>query len=567
MERSVIAIGLDSADPILMDRWLAEGHLPNLKKMIEQGSYGRVQNTVNHAEGPTDTCSTERLWSMTWTSCLPDKTGFWDTSKFYPHDYSISRDEEEVGVDFSEYPPFYAYLDDNSRVAALDLPASGLSKLVNGKQILGWGGHYPFTPSHSLPENLLPELIGQYGENEVLYKDNGFWNNPKYAKWLHPALIRSAEMRSKICRQMFKEENWDLFLAVFPETHSGGHDLIHLDLPDHPVYSTLKPKAAPKSSPTLDVYAAVDRGVGEILADAPDDAYVFCFSVHGMGNNVTDLLSMAVLPELLYRFNFPGKVALAPGVVGSEPGPVITHPKRKTWKREVWNYNHEPNPLKHFIRKWGPSKFLEPEVNGLTAPWILQKQGVTPHQIPAMWYSPHWPKMRAFALPAFADGHIRINLKGRERDGIVLPEEYDALCDELTEILYRLVDARTGEPVVDRVVRTRKYPTEDRDRERMPGPDLVILWKKNYPTDVVDSPDLGRVGPLPFPRPGGHRRDGFIIANGPGIEPGSIAPNVQGIDIGPTILTLLGAQVPEHFDGNPLTHITNARSLADIKSP
>ncbi|MGK7910932.1 MAG: alkaline phosphatase family protein [Synechococcus sp.] len=555
MKNSVIAIGLDSADPNLMEQWISEGHLPNLQKLIEEGTYGRIRNTVNHAEGPTSTCSTERLWSMAWSGCRPDKTGFWDTSKFFPEDYSITRDEEEIGVDFGgEYPPFYAYLGDR-RVAAFDLPASGLSDRVNGKQILGWGGHYPFTPSHSNPANLLPELIEKYGENEVLYNDHGFWGNPKYARWLNGALARSIETRTTICRELLKEEEWDLFVAAFPELHSGGHDLIHLTLPDHPLYKRYKQQAAPDYSPVLDAYKAVDRGVGEILEDAPEDARVVCFSVHGMGNNVTDVLSMVMLPETLYRWNFPGKTAIAPGEVGQTPGPERDNPTRRSWHGEIWSLIREPNLLLRFWRTWAPRRLQKATHDGLVFSSILAKDGVDPSWMPTMWYSRLWPKMRAFALPSFADGHIRINLKGRERDGIVLPEEYDAVCDELIELINGLVDARTGEPIVDRVVRTRNYPTEDRDKERLPGPDLVVLWKQNYPTDVVDSPVTGRVGPVPCPRPGGHRTDGFVIAKGDGIKPGSATPDVEGVDIGPTILTLLGEPIPDHFDGEPISTI------------
>ena len=557
MKNTVIAIGIDSADPDLVEQWMAEGHLPNLQKLMQAGSYGRIRNTVNHAEGPTRTSSTERLWSMTWSGCRPDKTGFWDTEKFSPVDYSISRDEEEIGVDFAEeYPPFYAFLGDR-RVAAFDLPASGLSDRVNGKQILGWGGHYPFTPSHSSPANLLPELIEKYGENEVLYNDHGFWGNPKYAKWLHKALARSIETRTTIYRDLLKEEDWDVFLAAFPETHSGGHDLIHLTLPDHPLYSSYKQRVAPDYSPVLDVYKRVDRGVGEILADAPENAHFLCFSVHGMGNNIIDMLSMVMLPEALYRWNFPGKQAIAPGVVGQTPGPRRTNPTRHSWQGEVWKLIHEPNPILRFWRSWAPRKLQKSTYDGLVFSNILAKEGVVPSFMPTMWYSPLWPKMRAFALPSFADGHIRINLKGRERDGIVLPEEYDAVCDELIELIGGLVDARTGEPIVDRIVRTRNYPTEDQDKDRLPGPDLVVLWKQNYPTDVVDSPKVGRVGPIPCPRPGGHRTEGFVIAKGAGIEPGSTAPTAEAVDIGPTILTLLGETVPEHFDGKPMPNIVS----------
>jgi predicted AlkP superfamily phosphohydrolase/phosphomutase len=564
MKPTVIGIGLDSADPVLLEQWMSQGYLRNLRQLKQQGSYGYIKNTVNYAGVPTETCSTERLWTMTWTGCGPDKTGFWDTSKFYPDNYTISRDELEVGCNFNEYPPFYA-LGDSYKVAAFDLPATGLSEKVNGIQILAWGGHYPFTPSHSHPAHLLPDLIEQYGKNEVLYKDAGHWSNPTYGKWLYTALKKSVETRSVICRDLLKRDQWDLFLTAFPETHSGGHDLLHLSQPDHPVHGAYKRKVAPDYNPTLDVYEAVDCAVGDILAAVPDDAYILCFSIHGMGNNVTDLLSMAVLPELLYRFNFPGKVALAPGEVGVEPPPVITQMTRNSWSGEIWVKNYEPNPLWRSIKKGMPKRFLGDEHNGLASPWALGKKSVAASWMPAMWYSPLWTQMKAFALPAFADGHIRINLQGRERYGIVSPADYEALCEELTAILQQLKNARTGEPLVSKVVRTRRYPTEDQEGTRLPGPDLVVLWNKaGSPADVADSPDFGRIGPFPHARPGGHRSTGFLLAKGPGISPGSISPDAQGVDIAPTILKLLDAPIPDYLDGNPLPTILNAKETVEV---
>ncbi|MBE9137696.1 alkaline phosphatase family protein [Nodosilinea sp. LEGE 07088] len=563
-KRLIIGFGIDSADPVLMEEWMQKGYLKNIQKLMKEGSYGYVKNTVNYAGQPTETCSTERLWTMTWTGCRPDKTGFWDTSKFYPQSYNISRDEEEVAADFNEYPPFYA-VGKEHKVAIFDLPATGLSEQVDGLQVLAWGGHYPFTPSHSKPASLLDEINQKYGKNEVLNNDDGHWSDAEYVKWLYPALQRSVRTRTQICRDLLGRDDWDLFLAAFPETHSAGHDLLHLSRPDHPVHDAWRRKFGEDVDPTLAIYEQVDQSIGQILEDVPDDAFVFCFSVHGMGNNVTDLLSMGVLPELMYRFNFPGKVALAPGKVGTVPPAVITQPVRRSWEGENWVKNHESNPVWQRIKRFLPKRFLADKVNGLSSPWALRRDSVAAAWMPGMWYSPLWPEMKAFALPAFADGHIRINLKGRERDGIVLPEEYDALCEEIIEVLYDLKDSRTGQPLVDKVVKTRGYPTEDNDRERMPGADLVILWNKNgAPVDVADSSRFGRIGPLLHHRPGGHRPKGFLITKGPGIVPGSIAPDVEAVDIAPTMLSLLDVSIPDHLDGHPIDHVVLAKAGTEV---
>jgi predicted AlkP superfamily phosphohydrolase/phosphomutase len=83
----VIAIGLDAADPIQIERWMAEGKLKNLKSICDGGVYGRLKNKVNYQlESDVDFSFSEALWVMLQTGCLPDKTGFWD-----PMDYHSGR--------------------------------------------------------------------------------------------------------------------------------------------------------------------------------------------------------------------------------------------------------------------------------------------------------------------------------------------------------------------------------------------------------------------------------------------------------------------------------------------
>jgi hypothetical protein len=232
---------------------------------------------------------------------------------------------------------------------------------------------------------------------------------------------------------------------------------------------------------------------------------------------------------------------------------MITKPIRNSWAGEIWSQIYEPNPLKKLWRTWTHKKFLRGKKHGLLSPYSLLdppiEQELDMAWMPSMWYWSLWPQMKAFALPAFTNGHIRINLKGRDRDGIVDPSEYDALCEEITDILYRLKNGRTGEPVVRHVARTRKSPTED--DPKLPDSDLVVLWNQPI-TDVVDSPDLGRIGPLTHCRAGGHSSQGFLLASGPGIEPGSNLSEGEAVDLPATILELMDAPIPQYFEGKSL---------------
>ncbi len=129
----------------------------------------------------------------------------------------------------------------------------------------------------------------------------------------------------------------------------------------------------------------------------------------------------------------------------------------------------------------------------------LPKATVALDWIPAARYRPFWPDMRALALPSFYDGRIRINLAGRETRGKVPLHEYTALCDAIEALLHAYRDLLSGEPVVKTIERCagadplKLGPSES---------DLAIDWNA-APLGFVH-PELGRIGPLPYRRTGGH---------------------------------------------------------------
>jgi len=68
--RQVVIVGLDGQDPELTDRFLAEGILPNFKRLQEQGSYVRL-DTSFPAESPV-------AWSCFQTGCNPGRHRVFD---------------------------------------------------------------------------------------------------------------------------------------------------------------------------------------------------------------------------------------------------------------------------------------------------------------------------------------------------------------------------------------------------------------------------------------------------------------------------------------------------------
>jgi predicted AlkP superfamily phosphohydrolase/phosphomutase len=544
MSHSVIALGLDAADPVLLERWMDAGHLPNLHRLRQRGAYARL--------AALDYCRAEASCATLLTGCHPAKHGMWTPTRFEPGDYSV----RDVSYDYREYPPFYA-LGEDYRVAVFDMPQTVFSTRVHGIQVLGWGGHAPRTPSDSRPTGLFQELTSRYGPHPALNKDHLPTIGDRHAvDRLKDALLTGIQRRGAICRDLLARERWDLFLTYFGEVHSAQHLFWHISQPDHPLHAVFRRDGW---DPLLEIFQAVDREIGSLIAAVPRDARLVVFSDHGMESNCTDLPSMVFLPELLYRASFPETRGLSGGRVGTPSGPMLVPSESVSWRSAVWAHKHDPNPVTAFLRRRLPTVFfhytIEKRLGDTRLPLCPDDCPMGSH--PPMWYSPAWPRMKAFALPTFSEGYVRINLRGREAAGIVEPSEYDRVCDEVVAMISEVTNARTGEPLVHRVVRTRSGP-DDRDPRR-PDPDLIVLWRSS-PADVVDSPTLGRIGPLPFNRSGSHVHRGFLLAAGPSIPTGAVMPSGQAVDIAPTILALMGAPIPSYCDGAPIPGIASPTS-------
>jgi predicted AlkP superfamily phosphohydrolase/phosphomutase len=530
----LIAIGLDSADPRLVEMWAGQGHLPNIARLRDQSAYCSLH-------GP-DLYLSEQAWTLVMTGCESRMTGYWSRWKFDPRTYEL---RDTGAYDFTEYPPFFA-LGPGYRCAIFDVPQARISERVSGIQVQAWGARSARTTSCSEPPELLPELVRAHGRHPAFDRDHASHWNPVAVAWLNRALLRGIARRGAICRDLLRRERWDLFFTVFGETHSAGHFFWHLSQ-DHPLG---RRRLAADTDPLLQVFQAVDREIGAILAACPG-ADVLVFSPEGMAANSVDLPSTVFLPELLYRFSFGHHGLTEDGPPNIPPPAPMTTPLALGWHRAIYGLRADSHPVRRRLRRWLPMELShrwEQWSSPGPGPAYPGNFGSLFHQ-PAVWYSPHWREMKAFALPSIAHGYIRINLRGREANGVVPPENYDLVCDELSAELGGLRDARTGRRLVTKIVRTRASSV--RCGPDCPDADLIVFYDSE-PTDVVDSPTFGRIGPVPYGRTGGHLNRGFALVKAERYQPGSTLAQGRVSDLAPTMLALLGAPVPDYCEGAPL---------------
>ena len=163
---------------------------------------------------------------------------------------------------------------------------------------------------------------------------------------------------------------------------------------------------------------------------------------------------------------------------------------------------------------------------------------------------------QAFALASGGSAHIYINLQGRERTGIVEPDGYADLVQQIIEILEGTLDD-DGQPVFARALKR-----EDLDIIRMDAPNCGDLFVQAAPgyrlsdgigfADVLAPSQLlcatGFDATLPEMR-------AIVVAADHNVAQGKTIRVVHITDVAPTITYVLGIQPSADVDGRVLDEV------------
>jgi len=512
--KRVLAIGLDGYEPTVGSRLMAEGAMPRLNEL--SGSSARFG--LDHGSAKL----TGLAWEHVSSGKTPASANRWSAVNFDPATYRVRQE----GV---RLPPFLRASD--VRAAVFDLPYFRLSDAPRVLGFTAWGAHDPGVATASNPASLREEVAERFGEYPATDWIYGFaWPSVDKCRAMGQALTDATDLRAKISRWLLTERltDWELGMLVVSEPHSVAEGLWHGIDPEHPLAG--HPSASAAGAGVRSVYTAVDRLIGDMV-DAFPDTIIVVFSMHGMGTNQSDVPSMALLPELLFRQSF-GRNAIHAAEDSSRSGsevPLLA-------PEQIWDVDVAPVPtLMDRLRAALDARRVDDVAEGSLA-WM-----------PAARYQPYWRRMQAFALPSFYDGQIRINLRGRESHGRVLPEQFETVRDELAKLLLDCRDPRTGQKVVADIRYHEYCPPLELDSS---AADISVVW--NGSPLAFQHPKLGLVGPLPFRRPGGHSGDlGVAWIHGAGLEAADYGVR-SAFDVVPTLLDLLEQRPLDSIDGSSL---------------
>jgi len=597
----VIVLSLDGARADFIDQSLADGLMPNLARLVKGGVKAQYAQSVDPA------LSTPAHVSI-GSGCFPDKTGVIADKYHSPQDdftgYVSSLDEPEMAVE----PIWRTAMRHGLRTAAVFWPgASPDLPEQSADYTVAYGESYAPSAQHTLtftvasgwenaPRSFSPlqeGLLRITGQEDTLVsainllavdtRDDGIANYDTFY------LCRFKEMDEDSTPLV--EGQW-VPVTVSPHLRSGAYFKI--------TASNLASLTNPLS-PTV-----------PITVTAPISLTVFQSQVSYNRASPVELLR-----EVSELFGFfpppPDHHALQQGWITSEDYLAMAETQSR-WMMEVTIHiytTYQPDlmltgqgPLGEIVRQFllvderqpGYSPELAEEYTGYrergaqiadaslgqllaatdlqdTTLLVVSDHGLAPvHTVVHLntileqagflsfrespGFAVDAANSKALALASGGSAHIYVNLRGRERPGIVPQEEYPTLLDDLVRTLSEVRDPN-GQPVFARIVR----------RQEMGGlhlsspysGDLFVQVEPGY----VFSDEWGKEATFePTSYYGGAGYDsalremhGIFVTAGRGVREGEAISAVRVVDIAPTVARLLGFTPAEIIDGLALDEI------------
>src|SRR6266536_104753 len=294
--------------------------------------------------------------------------------------------------------------------------------------------------------------------------------------------LDNVQARLESVRYLMRTSPTDLVILVLTEADRVCHHYWQFCDPGHPRY-TAPPPDSGWDLAIEKVYDAIDAAVGELVDAVDEDTVVSVVSDHGLGL---------------------GRHGLAVHRLLEEAGLLATRPRRES-------AGHGRAAASCFV---GEGREVDFEATRV-----------------------YMPVPGSFGL--------NVNLRGRQRDGIVPAAERRRLLDEVTALLEDVRRPEGGRVLAEVVPREVVYPGPHCGS----APDLVLIPRDE---SVIVTPEIE--GPVwrPSWQTGLHRYAGMWLQASSRVRPGRLREPVRLADLVPTLLADLGMSWPSSVHGRPV---------------
>jgi predicted AlkP superfamily phosphohydrolase/phosphomutase len=507
--RKVILLGLDGATFDLFQPWMAEGLLPNMRRLAQGGVWGELRSTTP----PT----TPTAWSTCVTGKNPGKHGIFD----FRHSPLTDPTRPLINGRSVQGAKLWHILNAQGlRTNLLNVPITYPPEPVRGVVVSGMmtpGPEADYTHPPHLKAELLAAVRDYVPNVDIAHYDV---NQEVGARAFLKAVTYAFERRREAMDWLMDNHPWDFFMVVYVLPDRIQHLFWKYLDPTHPEFDskmgrTLRPLI-------LNSYQLMDEMLGQLLARLDQQTNLFIVSDHGFGRteayfNVNSWL--AGHGWLSMKANLAARKRLFYELMRLEEHPLI----RKMVPANLANW------LKQRIRRRRSAYLSDVEA------------------------TIDWSQTKAF-FPSLPCQGIYIN-----RDLVASEAEYQALRDQIKGQLFELSDPQSGEPIMDAVYfREEVY----QGPQTALAPDILFVAR--------DYAYLGRalfgsryvVERTTQMGNGFHRMNGLFMAYGPDIKAGFQVQQAEIADVAPTVLYAYGLAVPQDMDGQVLTSAFQAEVVA-----
>ncbi len=503
----MVVVGLDGATFDLIKPWAAEGHLPVLNKLIQEGVHGSLRSTLPPMTAPA--------WTTYATGTNPGKHRLYDWIAREPNSY---RFVPVTALD-GKAPTIYTLLSSYGlKVVALNVPMTYPPVPVNGVMVSGMP-----TPSTDVtftyPEHAYQEILNAVGDY-ILYPDPGEAYSDSGIDNFLKRLYRSADIRMQTFAYLREREDPDFAMMVFNGTDTISHAMWKFMDPSHPLHDPAK--YARYGNAIRDYYHHVDGLLGGIVESLDEQTTLIVMSDHGFGP--------------FHKFIHVNNWLIGEGLMS------IKSSALSRLKSTMFQAGFSPMNVYNTLMRLGFGRLKREVVRG-QGTGLLKTLFLSFEDI-------DWQQTAAYSLGNV--GQIYLNVAGREPAGRVQPgAEYESVRTQIMERLLDLRDPDTRERVVEAVY--RREDVYDGDYVEV-APDIVFMpTRLEYfgfgeyefgSHKIIEAMERGISGT--------HRMNGIFLAYGTPIKRGAKVDDASLIDLAPTMLHLMSVPVPEHMDGRIL---------------
>jgi predicted AlkP superfamily phosphohydrolase/phosphomutase len=449
-------IGFDTASLPLVERMLETGRLPTLADLRQRGQWTPLERPGMDVEAGA---------YQTLYSGLP----LGEHGLYFPFQWSPGEQRLRYIHSFSAPPALWERMAAAGRRSlVVDPYEARLPERTEGVYLSGWQFANRFVlPTRTDPRAVRRRLVRRIGRPPLVEEVFG---RPTLSglRTLRRQLLAAPGRAAKAVVELLGSERFDLLWVNMPAPHVAGHRLWDVSQLPGVDGDGLREFA----DSVAEVYEAADAAIGQIIAALPPGTDTVVFSPSGMGPNTS---RADLLPQMLE------------GVLGVGSS---NHEEASTGSA-IWRLRAAvPTSLRAAFSRALPKRLLF-EMSAR-----LELSGAD------------WSRTRAFPLPSDGTGYVRLNLRGREREGVVDQSEADALLDEIAAGLETFTDP-DGAPAVAGVERTAPLADGGPYADRLP--DLVVHWNDRPSAALtgVTSPVHGDV----VRRGGGTGRTGHHTAD------------------------------------------------------